>query len=271
MTVLLDAALRYADRGWPVFPTHTPVHGRCSCGRPSCDKPGKHPRTRNGLSDATTDGQTITRWFTAWPEANVAVTTGAPAGIVVLDVDGDNGAESLRALERQHGALPRTASIVTPRGGQHYYFAHPGEEVPNSVSKLGADLDIRGDGGYVLVPPSTGPSGRKYEPDDRCAIAPVPDWLQKAVRRPHTNGERTPASEWVAIVRDGLRRGERNHGLARLTGHLLAKDVDARLVRELAQLVNARCKPPLEADEVDRVVESIAGCELRKRRNGTRR
>jgi hypothetical protein len=254
---LRDAALRYAAQGRPVFP---------------CAPRVKRPLTEHGLKDATTDPGLIDAWWEQWPDANVAMRTGAPSRVVVLDTDGDEGAESRRGLERAHGPLPRTASVVTPNGGQHFYLAHPGVDVPNSAGKLGAGLDVRGDGGYVLVPPSIGSSGRRYEPDERSAIAPMPDWLQGALTRPHgERHDRTPASAWAAIVRDGLRQGERNHGLARLTGHLLSKNVDARLVREIAHLVNGRCKPPLTSHEVDCVVESIAGCELRKRRNGTRR
>jgi hypothetical protein len=71
-------------------------------------------------------------------------------------------------------------------------------------------------------------------------------------------------SEWVRIVRDGLSEGERNSGLARLVGHLLARDVDVRLVAELSHLVNQRCRPPLAGAEVDRIVGSIAGRQVRR-------
>jgi hypothetical protein len=208
-----------------------------------------------------------------WPEANVAIRTGQQSGVLVLDIDGDAGAESVRELERRHGTLPATATVVTPRGGQHIYFAHPGGEIRNSAGALGAGLDIRADGGYVLAPPSIGANGRRYEPDERAPLAAMPQWLKERLRRPGSASgmaAAAPASEWVAIVRDGLPAGQRNHGLARLVGHLLAHDVDARLARELAQLVALRCRPPLTADEVNRVVESIAGRELSKRKRGQR-
>ena len=247
---MVEAALKYAAHGWLVFP---------------CQSHGKAPRTRNGLHDATRDRELIERWWRADCNANVAVRTGAASRLVVLDVDGDDGTEALRALERAHEPLPRTASVITPRGGSHFYFGHPGVEVRNSASQLGPGLDVRADGGYVLAPPSIGPNERRYEVDERAALADMPRWLLERLSARRVTSQPTPTSEWLAIVRDGLAQGERNHGLARLTGHLLAKDVDARLVHELVLLVNRRCKPPLPNGEVERIVQSIAGRELRRR------
>ena len=138
--------------------------------------------------------------------------------------------------------------------------------MPNSAGLLGVGVDVRGEGGYVHAPPSVGANGRAYEPDERAPLADPPGWLLQRICEPQIGAQRTPASEWVGIVRDGLNSGERNFGLTRLTGHLLARDVDARLVSELVHLVNARCRPPLPAREVDRLVASICGRELRRRR-----
>jgi hypothetical protein len=254
VTTLSAAALRYAERGWPVFP--------CA---------GKRPITAHGLHDATVDPGLVAGWWEQWPDANVGVRTGDASRLVVLDVDGDDGNESLRRLEAEHVQLPRTLSVVTPRGGAHLYFRHPGATVRNSAGALGHGLDVRGDGGYVIAPPSTGPNGRRYEPDERAPIAGMPGWLRQLLAGADAGGARprTCVSEWgVGIVRDGLPEGERNTGLARLVGHLLARDVNAHLVAEIAHLVNARARPPLDAGEVDRVVESIAGREIRRRRGG---
>lgn len=248
------AALRYARHGWPVFP---------------CRPRGKTPCTAHGLKDATTDLGMVEGWWMTWPDANVAIRTGRSSGLLVLDVDGDDGAESLRTLEREHGELPATATVATPRGGQHYYFAHPGGEIRNSASALGARLDVRGDGGYVLAPPSVGANGHSYQPDQRAPIADAPGWLRDRLTPPKSGcgtAAAAPVSEWLAIVRDGLVEGERNQGLTRLVGHLLRRYVDVDLAAELVHLVNRRCRPPLDAAEVDRIVESVCGCELRPRR-----
>lgn len=246
-------AHRWAMRGRQVFPCRD-----------------KRPLTSRGLLDATTDRATIERWWLRWPDANLAVRCGSPSGLVVLDVDGEAGADSLRDLERSYEPLPTTTSVLTPRGGSHYYFQHPGTDVKTTAGHVAAGLDIRGDGGYVLVPPSVGANGRAYTWDEEAQPAPMPRWLVAATTRQQARRAPEPVSTWLDIVRDGLPSGERNHGLVRFVGHLLARDVDARLVLELAQLVNGRNRPPLDASEVEQIVGSIAGCELRKRQRRTR-
>lgn len=93
-----QAAGDYAARGWPVFPLHSRLSdGGCSCGKPACDSPAKHPRTRFGLKEATTDHNRIVAWWRNSPNANVGLATGH--GLVVLDIDGEDGRRSLAALE----------------------------------------------------------------------------------------------------------------------------------------------------------------------------
>ncbi len=110
------------------------------------------------------------------------------SGLLVLDIDGEAGADALHDLEREHGELPATVEALTGGGGRHVYFRHPGEPIGNTAGKLGAGIDTRGDGGYVVGPPSPHPSGRRYQwsvdghPDD-VEIAPAPDWLLEALRR----------------------------------------------------------------------------------------
>ena len=88
-------ALRFARRGWRVLPLHTASDGKCSCAAgQSCKHPGKHPRTRNGVKDATTDRTIIKAWWKRWPDANIGIATGQTSGIFVLDVDGDVGKAS---------------------------------------------------------------------------------------------------------------------------------------------------------------------------------
>ena len=139
--ILFKAALSYARRGIPVFP---------------CEPGGKRPLTYNGFWDATTDTGRVKAWWGRWPDANVGVPTGKGSGLLVLDVDPrDGGPESLAALERENGPLPETARVRTGGGGVHVFFRYPAEkEVRNSAGWLGLGLDVRGEGGYVVVPPS---------------------------------------------------------------------------------------------------------------------
>jgi hypothetical protein len=100
----LVAALAYATRGWPVLPLHSVQNGRCTCGAAACRSTGKHPRTANGIKDATTDLEQIKQWWACWPEANIGIATGAASGLVVVDVDPRNGGkESLERLQEAHG------------------------------------------------------------------------------------------------------------------------------------------------------------------------
>jgi putative DNA primase/helicase len=163
---LVESAVHYAARGWPVFPVYeVDDAGRCQCGQP-CESPGKHPRIAHGFKMASTDASQIRMWWSHWSGANIGIATGATAGLIVLDEDPQKGGtESLAALEAKYGPLPSTVEALTGGDGRHLYLRHPGPgmEVPSSVGKLGPGLDIRADGGYVIAPPSTHRSGRSYE------------------------------------------------------------------------------------------------------------
>lgn len=250
----MRAALKWTERGIPVFPT-----GR-----------DKRPLTARGFHDATTDAEAVRAWWERWPDANVAVPTGERSRLVVLDIDGEQGADALAELERAHGRLPRTASTVTPRGGAHYWFRWPGDPVKTTAGVIAAGVDVRGDGGYVVAPPSVGTNGRRYEWDEQAPPADLPRWLLDRTSARDAERRREPAETWVRMVASGLAEGERNGGLTRLVGHLLARDVDVRLVAALGHLVNTRCRPPLDPEEVERIIESIAGREVAKRTGGGR-
>ena len=137
---------------------------------------GKEPATIHGLKDASADVILVTAFWQAHPNCNVAVRTGAESGLVVLDVDGEYGFESLNELQAEYEQLPRTRSVVTPRGGEHFFFRHPGVPIRNTQGSPALGLDVRGDNGYVLVPPSV-VNGRPYEVDEEADVADMPKWL----------------------------------------------------------------------------------------------
>jgi len=184
-TTPLQAALSYASLGWSVIPCHS-VQGEeldCTCGLRDCGSAGKHPRTLNGFLDATTDPKKIQDWFTRWPDSNVAIVTGENSGLWVVDVEAE-GLDEHAALLR---ALPNTIVAQTGGGGRHYYFRYPPLGSWKNRNPLLAHVDIRGEGGYVVAPPSRHRSGGQYEWDGLYApdihpLAPAPENLLDLAR-----------------------------------------------------------------------------------------
>jgi hypothetical protein len=249
---VIRTALALAARGFHIFP---------------CRPRDKRPATTNGVRDATTDEDIIQAWWRQQPDNNIAIATGAASGIFVVDVDGLDAEAALRGLEAEHGALPATVEAITARG-RHIYFRWPQEPVRNSAGKIGAHIDVRGDGGYVLCPPSIHPSGRRYcwSVDSANSIADAPGWL--LAKQNGVTVSTTPSPEWRALIK-GVGEGARNSSLAKLAGHLLRHHVNAFVALGLLQAWNAaNCTPPLPIWEVEQIVNSIAGKELRRRGNG---
>lgn len=193
---MLDAAIAYArDKSWLVFPVHSLRDGRCSCGKGDCEQIAKHPRTPNGFKDATLEEDKIRAWWKRWPDANIGVATGAASGFVVVDVDGELGEQTLDEHQHAYGELPETARAITGGDGSHYLFAHPDEVVRNSAKKkLGPGLDVRGDGGYIVVAPSIHRSGQRYEWLATEPLAPMPGWVLEKLRDPVPAAGAAPAA-----------------------------------------------------------------------------
>jgi len=178
------AALDYAARGWPVFPVHSIRGGRCTCKEGAdCERPGKHPRTRHGRTEATTDETTIKTWWRTGPDANIGILTGPESGLIALDVAPRRGGDAtLKALLAAHGPLPKTVESLTGGGGRHILLQHPGGTIKSVTNKLGPGLDVIADDGSLVVPPSVHVSGKPYqwEPSSdpgEVPVAPCPPWL----------------------------------------------------------------------------------------------
>lgn len=179
------AALFYAGLGWPIFPVWPMRNGRCACGNPNCERDrGKHPITYlgrrpivpNGVKDATTDTDTINSWWDGIPDANIGA---RGEKWFALDVD---DREALQVLREQHGELPDTVMSITGRGGYHIFFNQPATLLGNDEGDLPDGINVRGAGGYVILPPSNHHSGNNYEwevsshPRDT-AVVNAPEWL----------------------------------------------------------------------------------------------
>lgn len=256
---MVDWALRYSQKGWSVLPLHTVYgDGSCTCRRRDCKSPGKHPITQNGLHDATTDEATIVRWWQQNPRANIGVATGEVSGFVVLDIDGRDGESSLTELQSKFGRLPETLTSNTGRG-RHLLFRCPAAPLKNraGVWKPGSKLDSRGNGGYIVVPPSTHYSGATYAWENpETAIADMPDWLVEIV-----NGDnKLVRTESKAIV--DIDEGSRNSHLASVAGVMRRMGMSAAAMEQALLAENeARCKPPLDPDEVRTIATSISRYE----------
>jgi putative DNA primase/helicase len=148
-----EAAIFYAHTlGWRVFP---------------CKENGKAPLTPRGFYDATRDLEEIENFWTRWPEANIGIATGKVNELFVIDIDTKNGIdgfESLKKLEREVGHKADTPFLVkTGSGGMHLYFKFGSQKKPmKNLTNLLPGIDVRGEGGYVIAPPSTHETGGKY-------------------------------------------------------------------------------------------------------------
>lgn len=228
-----NAALAYAKHGRLVFP---------------CEPCGKKPLTDHGLKDASTDVAKICEWWTHWPDANI----GHPTGVsVVLDIDGDEGEAALEVLEKEHGELPETLTALTGKG-RHQYFSPNGSPIRNSTGKLGPHLDIRGEGGYVILPPSVHTSGVEYKWVTRTKPAPIPVWLEKLLTEP----ERTPPTPNGTGGR--MPKGQRHGHLLKLAGTMRNSGYDESTISAALLAENeSKCNPPKAEIEVRKLAHDV--------------
>ncbi|HTF69701.1 MAG TPA: bifunctional DNA primase/polymerase [Edaphobacter sp.] len=233
----LDDVLRLAARGWRLHP---------------CKAKDKVPVLTGWQAKATCDPSIIEQWALAYRECNWGVTTGADSGIWVLDVDGEKGANSLRELTGGHGDLwLRTLTSITSNG-RHCYFEYlPDIRIRNSVEKLRPGLDVRGDGGYVIAPPSFHPSGHRYRwANPEAAVLPTPAWLAQLLASPTSKQPNTIGK---------LYESQRNDGLIRLAGAERRRGMAyEQLSVFLLESNSRRCVPPLDEGDVLKIAASVS-------------
>lgn len=251
-----DAALWYAERGLPVFPVHyIGEDGVCSCGgpekNPKC-KPAKHPIPIDGHKDATTDRDVVRRWWIKHPEANIGMPTGRRSGILVLDGDGEKG---VRTLE-ESGYSEDAPKVRTGSGGTHVYASYPEEEeIRNSAGKIAPGLDVRSEGGYVLLPPSRNANGPyEWERELDGDLPEPPLWFLNLIRRQAEEKRNGKDGLDTARVLAGLPEGERDDGIYRFACKLRHADVPQDAAEELAKTAARNCEPPFpEAEALEKV------------------
>ena len=196
--VLLDAALKYALRGFRVLPLNSIRQGGCTCGDSDCRSPGKHPLTAHGATEASSDEMTIRGWWSKWPTANIGLAMG-DAGCVALDVDTrNNGHLSWEALIQANGALPETPTQRSGNGW-HYLVRIDTAAVKRCRGKLAQGIDVKANG-YIVAEPSIHHSGRRYAWDDGLDLlagftpARAPVWLERMLMEPAAEAGAAPSS-----------------------------------------------------------------------------
>jgi hypothetical protein len=249
----LSAALDLAARGHAVFP---------------CAPRSKHPALPGGFKNGTTNPATVRRWWLANPEYNIGIATGIVSHVWILDVDGRDGATCLSRIEATHGPLPDTL-ISIASSGCHFWFRYTGP-IPCSVGRIGPGLDVRGDGGYVLAPPSVHPGGLRYRWTNNRPLAVAPEWLVRLTRKPppkpitskivmpprppgdSDNYGRAALDQEIATLArtlPGARNAALNHASFRLHQLVAGGELDGAEVR--AQLIAAAGANGLMSDPED--------------------
>ena len=269
----------YRAHGFSTCPAHTITsEGFCTCRQTDCNSPGKHPRVNwSAYQHRHPTSEEWLIWSRRWsnPSPNVAIVTGKISGIVVIDIDPRHGGdESWADLCKELKLDIDTPTVLTGGGGRHLYFRHPGVEIRNATN-VRPGIDVRGDGGYVIAPPSTHRSGDIYawEVDQDLSahiIGALPPKLLALLRQQGSGFFTGPArADLVSIIegRVSVPEGDRNETMARLAGRFAGDpEIPEGEIYERLQVVNERSfQPPLEAAELRTITNSIIRAELRKK------
>jgi hypothetical protein len=267
---LLNYAFHYAKLGYPVIPLHNVVLNkdfkRCSCSDwKTCDKPGKHPRTRHGHKDATTNENQILKWWTYYPNANIGILTGIETGIFVLDIDlkhdGENSLEELKDYYRHKLKdkydCEETLTAYTGSGGRHLLYKHPMDfKINSSESRIDAGLDIKGEESYIVAAPSNHWSEGEYSWHGvNTAITEAPNWLIYEILRLQNESavDKSNTSEVTSVER--IPERERNSYLSAQARGLVNSFSEKDGLRILLKKNKDKLIEPLSEKEVERIVK----------------
>ncbi|WP_143735652.1 DUF3987 domain-containing protein [Microbulbifer mangrovi] len=201
MSSLVSSALEYAAQGFPVLPLHSiSEEGHCTCTENPCrNKPGKHPRTKNGLHNATIDPEKIKRWWSMWPNANIGLLPNA----LVVDVDNQEAFSKL--LEKHGTTMPHCPTVRTGKGF-HLYFANPEAGKVKSTGGIAGCFDVRGNTSYAVAPPSMHISGKVYEwlIPLTGTLPQAPQWLLREIADHKAKGGKLPNNNAPTVSSNGI-------------------------------------------------------------------
>ena len=306
---MLNIALSYLDKGFSVMPIWSPAMVKR---RPPQkyhqdlkDKLERNMELENSLPEETVEKkhltdqckrpvlyswdeykkrrptkEEVTSWFTENPDANIAIITGEVSSVIVMDLDSSDAER--HAAEK--GGFDDTPRVVTGRGSQ-VYLKHPEFAVRNSSNRE-LKIDMRGDGGYVVAPPSTHGSGRQYRWMKDCSIfdvdpAECPEWVINFIKDPPRNEVKktklvtatntktnenvvnTEGNKFIDLLRNGTSAGDRNQTAASLIGHLMKTVKDPNEVWEIINLWNQKNSPPLDQRELRKTFDSVKSMDVK--------
>lgn len=250
-------AVIYAKAGWKIFPVWAMDNGKCSCGgKPGCS-PGKHPRTRNGLKDATSDITQVKAWWEPWPEANIGYRPAEDEIVIDVEKAGlDNGI--IQELEKKYGPLPKGKASNTGGGGKHLFFRLPinAPEIKNTARPF-EGLDIRTHRGYVILPPSNHHSGNSYSWVEGTGfdIPELPIEWARAIAQAQEVTKSKPTKRTTKKIP----KGQRNAKLFKMCSAARDKGKGNDLIlKEARQYNETLFSEPLDDEEVIKIVDSSA-------------
>lgn len=238
-------ALHYAEMGLAVFPL-------------ACRD--KVPAVVGGCKVATTKRTTIERWWDKNPQYNIGIATGnKSSGLVVIDLDVDknkgiDGYDVLRDWQNKHGKLPETWQSITGRGGYHYFY----KDAIVHFNRVGLyeGVDIRGEGGYIVAPPSVHPNGNIYEWEqgpEEYEIAQVDNIVNDFLKGEKQRRDSEDKTNFK--VPELIPEGERVDTIVRLIASLRTKGLDDDAIKAAVRVENEkRCNPPLKEKELEKAV-----------------
>lgn len=261
MSELREAARRYAEIGFPVFPLLPIVENHCACGALECA--GKHPATKGWQRSISSVLAVDSLWADHLGPRGIGLACGERARVWGLDVDPrHDGAETIRELQTRHGAPPSTVVSKTGSGGWHLLFAWPEDGTIPTRASIAPGLDVRGEGGYLVLPPSPHISGRRYEwivSPHELDPAPAPDWLLKLVRQ----NERRSTCATGGGEHPLIPLGRRHEALVSFCGLLRASGLREDTIVEcghafLRHQVATDPAKPLDLEHAEKTMRSIA-------------
>ena len=248
---MMDQAIKYAEMGLAVFPV----------------RQNKAPFTPHGCKDAKKDKRAIKNWWSRYPDANIGIATGSiSGGIIVIDIDIDEdkgiyGDDSLRTWENENGELPETWRAITGRGGYHIYYRSD-EKIKNTTN-LYPGIDIRGEGGYVIAPPSIHLNGNYYrweiDPEDT-DIHFADQQVMKFINGVGKQSEIVEQKPKFKLP-DRIKEGSRNDTLYRYGCSLQSKGYTDEEILNKLEDANTRCDVPLQEDEITTIYNSVVELE----------